>query len=152
MRASEEDTRVLLLSVCALLCVPYFPSAWFAVYSLDLSIDKKLSTSPYCQSCPVLPTFSVGMVTLSKISCPSLHFYSSYSHWLQGDEQRWRLTVFILFFCVCVCLLFQMPKMQFRSNAKPSLYAYPEPLKPPKKEEKEKVWGTSLWGKNFSPY
>ena len=32
-----------------------------------------------------------------------------------------------------------MPKMQFRSNAKPSMYAYPEPLKPPKKEEKEKV-------------
>ena len=110
MRASEEDTRVLLLSVCALLCVPYFPSAWFAVYSLDLSIDKKLSTSPYCQSCPVLPTFSVGMVTLSKISCPSLHFYSSFSLWLQGDEQRWRLTVFILFFlCVCVCC-FRCPK------------------------------------------
>ena len=43
---------------------------------------------------------------------------------------------------VCIYLffvLFQMPKMQFRSNAKPSLYAYPEPLKPPKKEEKEKV-------------
>ena len=33
----------------------------------------------------------------------------------------------------------QMPKMQLRSNAKPSVYAYPEPLKPPKKEEKEKV-------------
>eukprot|EP00795_Rhopilema_esculentum_P016346 gene16346-7738_t len=32
-----------------------------------------------------------------------------------------------------------MPKIQFRSNAKPSLYAYPEPLQPPKKEEKEKV-------------
>lgn len=32
-----------------------------------------------------------------------------------------------------------MPKMQFRSGAKPSTYAYPEPLKPPKKEEKEKV-------------
>ena len=29
--------------------------------------------------------------------------------------------------------------MQFRSNVKPSMYAYPEPLKPPKKEEKEKV-------------
>ena len=29
--------------------------------------------------------------------------------------------------------------MQFRSNAKPSVYAYPEPLQPPKKEEKEKV-------------
>ena len=33
----------------------------------------------------------------------------------------------------------QMPKIQFRSNAKPSVYAYPEPLQPPKKEEKEKV-------------
>lgn len=32
-----------------------------------------------------------------------------------------------------------MPKIQFRSNAKPSVYAYPEALKPPKKEEKEKV-------------
>ena len=47
---------------------------------------------------------------------------------------------------------FQMPKMQFRSNAKPSLYAYPEPLKPPKKEEKEKVRSISckvLWGSRF---
>lgn len=44
------------------------------------------------------------------------------------------------FNCYYICLLvFQMPKMQFRSNAKPSMYAYPEPLKPPKKEEKEKV-------------
>eukprot|EP00112_Aurelia_sp_Birch-Aquarium-sp1_P023095 Seg675.34_Seg675.31 transcript_id=Seg675.34_Seg675.31/GoldUCD/mRNA.D3Y31 product="26S proteasome non-ATPase regulatory subunit 1" protein_id=Seg675.34_Seg675.31/GoldUCD/D3Y31 len=33
----------------------------------------------------------------------------------------------------------KMPKIEFRSNAKPSLYAYPEPLQPPKKEEKEKV-------------
>lgn len=33
----------------------------------------------------------------------------------------------------------KMPKTQFRSNAKPSVYAYPEPLQPPKKEEKEKV-------------
>lgn len=33
----------------------------------------------------------------------------------------------------------KMPKIQFRSNAKPSVYAYPEALKPPKKEEKEKV-------------
>lgn len=33
----------------------------------------------------------------------------------------------------------KMPKIQFRSNAKPSVYAYPEPLQPPKKEEKEKV-------------
>lgn len=33
----------------------------------------------------------------------------------------------------------KMPKIQFCSNAKPSVYAYPEPLQPPKKEEKEKV-------------
>jgi len=33
----------------------------------------------------------------------------------------------------------KMPKIQFRSNAKPSVYAYPELLQPPKKEEKEKV-------------
>ena len=32
-----------------------------------------------------------------------------------------------------------MPKMKFISNAKPSLFAYPEALKPPKKEEREKV-------------
>lgn len=32
-----------------------------------------------------------------------------------------------------------MPKIEFRSNAKPSTFAYPEPLQPPKKEEKEKV-------------
>lgn len=33
----------------------------------------------------------------------------------------------------------KMPKTQFTSNAKPSVYAYPEALQPPKKEEKEKV-------------
>lgn len=35
--------------------------------------------------------------------------------------------------------LSQMPKIEFCSNAKPSVYAYPELLQPPKKEEKEKV-------------
>lgn len=49
------------------------------------------------------------------------------------------LRYFFLLLFIFLCVLFQMPKMQFRSNAKPSLYAYPEPLKPPKKEEKEKV-------------
>lgn len=38
-----------------------------------------------------------------------------------------------------------MPKMQFLSGAKPSTYAYPEPLKPPKKEEKEKVLDTQKY-------
>ena len=32
-----------------------------------------------------------------------------------------------------------MPKLQLKSSARPSVYGYPEPLKPPKKEEKEKV-------------
>lgn len=105
MRASEEDTRVLLPSVCALLCAPYFPCAWFAVYSWHLPIDKKLSTPPYCQSCPVLPTFSVGMVTVSKISCPSLHFL-----FLLPLVTRWWTTltsysmyVFIYFLCCFRC-------------------------------------------------
>lgn len=33
----------------------------------------------------------------------------------------------------------QMPKMEFKSNAKPSTYAYPPPLEDKKKENKEKV-------------
>ena len=33
----------------------------------------------------------------------------------------------------------QMPKIEFRSNARPSLYAYPEPLQAPKEKEREKV-------------
>ena len=64
-----------------------------------------------------------------------------------ADVLRYFFLLLFIFFCV----LFQMPKMQFRSNAKPSLYAYPEPLKPPKKEEKEKVWGSNLWGKFLFP-
>lgn len=33
----------------------------------------------------------------------------------------------------------KMPKLEFRSNAKPSLYAYPAPLEEKKREEREKV-------------
>lgn len=32
-----------------------------------------------------------------------------------------------------------MPKLELRSNAKPSLYAYPAPLEEKKREEREKV-------------
>lgn len=32
-----------------------------------------------------------------------------------------------------------MPKMEFRSNAKPSTYAYPPPLEEKKEKEREKV-------------
>ena len=32
-----------------------------------------------------------------------------------------------------------MPKMQFKSNAKPSLYAYPTPMRVEKEKEKAKV-------------
>lgn len=34
---------------------------------------------------------------------------------------------------------FQMPKLDFKSNAKPSMYAYPAPLEEKKREEREKV-------------
>lgn len=34
---------------------------------------------------------------------------------------------------------FQMPKVQYRSNCKPSTFAYPAPLEVPKEKEKEKV-------------
>ncbi|VDP83863.1 unnamed protein product [Echinostoma caproni] len=33
----------------------------------------------------------------------------------------------------------KMPKMQFRSNAKPSAFAYPQPLQPEKEKKREKV-------------
>lgn len=32
-----------------------------------------------------------------------------------------------------------MPKMEFRSNARPTLFAYPPPLEEKKREEREKV-------------
>lgn len=38
----------------------------------------------------------------------------------------------------------QMPRIQFRSNAKPSLYAYPPPLEKEKEREKEKVGDLAL--------
>lgn len=33
----------------------------------------------------------------------------------------------------------QMPKLEFRSNARPSMFAYPPPLEEKKREEREKV-------------
>lgn len=33
----------------------------------------------------------------------------------------------------------QMPKIEFRSNARPSMFAYPPPLEEKKREEREKV-------------
>lgn len=36
-------------------------------------------------------------------------------------------------------IIFQMPKLEFKSNAKPSLYAYPAPMEEKKREEREKV-------------
>lgn len=37
------------------------------------------------------------------------------------------------------CRLAQMPKVQYRSNCKPSTFAYPPALEVPKEKEKEKV-------------
>lgn len=36
-------------------------------------------------------------------------------------------------------LFLQMPKVQYKSNCKPSTFAYPAPLEVPKEKEKEKV-------------
>ncbi|XP_026577459.1 26S proteasome non-ATPase regulatory subunit 1 [Pseudonaja textilis] len=55
-----------------------------------------------------------------------------------GPEISWEVRtcavrfLFFLFF-------FQMPKVQYRSNVKPSTFAYPAPLEVPKEKEKEKV-------------
>jgi 26S proteasome regulatory subunit N2 len=43
-----------------------------------------------------------------------------------------------LIFCLRLTLT-QAPKFEFVSNAKPSLFAYPLPTKPPKKETVTKV-------------
>ena len=125
----------------SLACVLFFAPHIFHAPDLQSTVGIYPSTKnflppPYCQSCPVLPTFSVGMVTVSKISCPSLHFslLTPIGYKVMNNADVLQYVCIYLFF-----VLFQMPKMQFRSNAKPSLYAYPEPLKPPKKEEKEKV-------------
>lgn len=45
----------------------------------------------------------------------------------------------VLVVVVTAVFLSQMPKMEFRSNAKPSLYAYPPMLKKEKETAKEKV-------------
>lgn len=37
-----------------------------------------------------------------------------------------------------------MPKVQYKSNCKPSTFAYPPPLEVPKEKEKEKVFGPAL--------
>lgn len=44
------------------------------------------------------------------------------------------LTYFIL-----TRIFLQMPKMEFRCNAKPSLFSYPPPLEEKRKEAQEKV-------------
>ena len=46
----------------------------------------------------------------------------------------------------------QMPKMEFRSNAKPSLYSYPKPLKKEKETLKEKVCSLKFFCGQFSFY
>lgn len=46
----------------------------------------------------------------------------------------------------------QMPKVQYRSNCKPSTFAYPPALEVPKEKEKEKVrteWQKNLRGNTF---
>lgn len=45
----------------------------------------------------------------------------------------------IVCFTTVFCLSVQMPKLEIKSSAKPSLYAYPAPLEEKKREEREKV-------------
>ncbi|CAB4012611.1 26S proteasome non-ATPase regulatory subunit 1-like [Paramuricea clavata] len=71
------------------------------------------------------------------MSVVGLLVFTHYWYWFP-------LTHFISLAFTPTCLIglnsdVKMPKMKFISNAKPSLFAYPEALKPPKKEEREKV-------------
>ena len=150
MRASEEDTRVLLPSVCALLCVPYFPCAWFVVYSWDLSIDKKLSTPP------VLPVMS-GTANIFRWNghsfkdiLPVVTFFSSYSHWLQGDEQRWRLTVCMYVFIYFLCC-FRCPKCNSGQMLNHLCTLILNHSNPPRKRRKKRYEGPVCEEKIFPP-
>lgn len=51
---------------------------------------------------------------------------------------------------ICSAVPLQMPKVQYRSNCKPSTFAYPPALEIPKEKEKEKVsGGASVFSKVF---
>lgn len=45
-----------------------------------------------------------------------------------------------------------MPKVQYKSNCKPSTFAYPPPLEVPKEKEKEKVFGLAFCGVKTNPF
>lgn len=127
----------------SLACVLFFASHIFQAPDLQSSVWIYPSTENF------LPPRTASHVRYCQ------HFPLEWSHFQRYLARRYIFTLlsptgykvmnnadvlqYLCHFFLCVCLLFQMPKMQFRSNAKPSLYAYPEPLKPPKKEEKEKV-------------
>ena len=125
----------------SLACVLFFASHIFQAPDLQSTVWIYPSTKNF------LPPRTASHVRYCQ------HFPSEWSHFQRYLARRYIFTLLTpigykvmnnadVLQYVCIYLffvLFQMPKMQFRSNAKPSLYAYPEPLKPPKKEEKEKV-------------
>ena len=125
----------------SLACVLFFASHIFQAPDLQSTVWIYPSTKNF------LPPRTASPVRYCQ------HFPSEWSHFQRCLARRYIFTLLTptgykvlnnadVLQYVCIYLffvLFQMPKMQFRSNAKPSLYAYPEPLKPPKKEEKEKV-------------
>lgn len=45
-----------------------------------------------------------------------------------------------------------MPKVQYKSNCKPSTFAYPPPLEVPKEKEKEKVFGLAFHVVKTTPF
>lgn len=60
-------------------------------------------------------------------------------------KERKKATVDVTASSFTPSLPLQMPKVQYRSNCKPSTFAYPPALEIPKEKEKEKVsWGARL--------
>jgi len=62
-----------------------------------------------------------------------------WTSWVGGDNINILLVLDEMKIMILYFFIFQMPKIEFRSNAKPSLYAYPKPLKKEKETLKEKV-------------
>ena len=150
MRASEEDTRVLLPSVCALLCAPYFPCAWFAVYSWDLSIDKKLSTPP------VLPVMSgtANIFRWNGHTFKDILPVVTFLLFFLPLVTRWWTTltsysIYVIFLCVCVCC-FRCPKCNSGQMLNHLCTLILNHSNPPRKRRKKRYEGP-VCEENFFP-
>lgn len=87
-------------------------------------------------------------IVLGTINCMSKT--KSHVCWNIPTNKVWVITqrslpdpLFFTFSLFCLCV--QMPKVQYRSNCKPSTFAYPPALEVPKEKEKEKVRSEAPW-------